>query len=850
MYPPSSHQDRPSVSLVLPAWNESDVIASAIDEAEAALREIADCYEIIVVDDGSTDDTSALVQQAARRNPSVKLLQHSPNQGYGAALRSGFAAASMDLVAFTDADCQFDLSELDRFLLLSKRYDIVCGYRIDRKDTPLRCLYSKGYNLLVRILLGTGVRDVDCALKMFRRDVAKDLRISGNGFLVNSELLVQAHRQGRSVVEVGVSHRPRTAGSSTVSIHHIPKVLTALARYWWNEAQFPGRAAVPTQSTRAPHRTFENPVPMRWLQIGLLLIAAIFMLTNLNYPLIDRDETRYAEIPREMIATGNWILPQLNFQTYYDKPPMLYWLCAISYKLFGVSEYSARLVSAFSALLTMAATMWFGSRNFGNRIGLLSGVVLMLSVGFAFSSRYLLLDGVLAFFTSMSLFTAYEAIKNRAIDASVSDLPLVRNTSLKREQGVSSYCQCNIGSSARQGQSPINLSWWLLSGVFVGLAFLTKGPLAIVLWLPPVFAMAWLSESFAKPRWWHYGLIALVTSAIALPWFTAVSIQDTHFVREFFVTHNFYRFTGGFHPKPLWYFVPVLLVAGHPWSFLTIPYTRFLFGRSETFRHQRPPLLGYLLLWTGWCLAFFSLSGCKLPTYLLPAAPALALMIGHYLDQLLHESSESNVYEFARFWSARSATATTCLAGVGFVAFVVVSQPNVSPSIYVWALLWAGLLVSSLLLLSDRHQAKFAWVSSAGVAFVFAVMVMHQLVPAYGRSQTLFGETSPLNEQLAMKSQPAMATIRHEFSEVPFYLGRGDIPNFADTDDDRIGKFVVDHPDCLLVVESRVTTEELDQQIPQGSLIQPIAKRGLAVIYQVSRRNGAPHVAWRKSVER
>ncbi|KAA5543716.1 glycosyltransferase family 2 protein [Roseiconus nitratireducens] len=231
--------DAPSISLVLPAWNEAEVIQTAIAEADAALRQVTGSYEIIVVDDGSTDETAAKVREAAATNSAIKLIQHSPNRGYGAALRTGFAAAEMERVVFTDADCQFDLNELDRFVLLSRDYEVVCGYRIDRKDTPLRCLYSKVYNLLVRCLLGTGVRDVDCALKMFHRDVVRDLPITGNGFLVNSEILVQTHRKGRRLVEVGVSHRPRTLGASTVSVKHIPKVLSELTRYWWNESKFP-----------------------------------------------------------------------------------------------------------------------------------------------------------------------------------------------------------------------------------------------------------------------------------------------------------------------------------------------------------------------------------------------------------------------------------------------------------------------------------------------------------------------------------------------------------------------------------------------------------------------------------
>ncbi len=808
-----------SFSLILPAWNECEIITTAIREADTALRGITDTYEIIVVDDGSTDGTAELVEQAAETNPSVKLVRHSPNQGYGAALRSGFAAASMDLVAFTDADCQFDLTELDRFMLLSQQYDVVCGYRIDRKDTALRCLYSRVYNIMVRTLLGTEVRDVDCAMKVFRRDVVKKLKITGGGFLVNSELIVQAKQQGRSLVEVGVTHRPRTAGESTVSIHHIPKVLASLARFWWNAVQFPassdsdieasavGAASNPAGTSPGWASRFDR---LTLMQMALLAIAALFMFTNLSYPLIDRDETRYAEIPREMLATGNWVLPQLNFQTYYDKPPLLYWLCAVSFQLFGISEFAARLVPAAAALSTMAATMWFGARNFSNRVGLLSGVVLMLSVGFAFTSRYLLLDGVLALFVSLSLFTAYEAIKT----------------------------------------SRLKMGWWVLSGVFVGLAFLTKGPLALVLWLPPVAAMAWLSDSFAKPKWWQYGVIGLVTSAIVVPWFVAVSFQDPSFVREFLVTHNVRRFAGEFHPKPIWYFIPVLLVAGHPWSFLTIPYARFLFGRSENVRRGRSPLNGYLLLWSGWVFAFFSVSSCKLPTYLLPAAPALALMIAHFLEQLLHESSESSNQWFARFWSARSATATTCLAGFGFVIFVVLTQSNVSVATYLWAMLWTSLLMSSLLLLNDRHQAKIAWITSSALAMLFAIMVMHHMVPSYSRSQTLFGDSSPLNEQLAIASEPAIATVKHEFSEVPFYLDRSNIRNFADVADARLSDFTRDNPVCLLVVEREVTAEDLRKRLPAGSQLTELGQRGPALIYRVNSPAGVPQIAHKAKVVR
>lgn len=133
--------------------------------------------------------------------------------------------------------------------------------------------------------------------------------------------------------------------------------------------------------------------------------------------------------------TGNWILPRLNFEPYYDKPPLLYWLCAISYTVFGVSESSARLAPALAGLLTLAATMWFGSRWFGRRTGLYSGIVLMLSAGFLFCSRYLLIDGLLTLLVTLALMTAYESIRG----------------------------------------DNVKTVWWLASAVLCGLAFLTKG---------------------------------------------------------------------------------------------------------------------------------------------------------------------------------------------------------------------------------------------------------------------------------------------------------------------------------------------------------------------------------------
>ena len=152
------------MSLVFPAYNEEAGIRQAVVEACNALEELTVDYEILVVDDGSRDDTAAIVAELAALLPRVRLLRHESNRGYGAALRTGFAAARFERVAFTDADCQFHLADLGRLLPLSDRYPVAVGWRQGRQDSWRRRFLSRGYNLLTRALLGHArVRDCDCA---------------------------------------------------------------------------------------------------------------------------------------------------------------------------------------------------------------------------------------------------------------------------------------------------------------------------------------------------------------------------------------------------------------------------------------------------------------------------------------------------------------------------------------------------------------------------------------------------------------------------------------------------------------------------------------------------------------
>jgi len=207
----------PSISLVMPAYNEADNIEPMVAEATPALEANADSYEIIIVDDGSADETAAVTRRIMETNAHVRLVEHPVNKGFGAAVFSGFTSAEKDWIFYTDADRQFVLSELERFVPYMDEADLIAGYRAPRRDPFMRVLYGKGWSALCTLMFGYTVRDVDCAFKLFRREIIEKLapQIASRGATFSIEWLVRAKRAGYRFVELPVTHRPRVAGSQT-----------------------------------------------------------------------------------------------------------------------------------------------------------------------------------------------------------------------------------------------------------------------------------------------------------------------------------------------------------------------------------------------------------------------------------------------------------------------------------------------------------------------------------------------------------------------------------------------------------------------------------------------------------
>ena len=238
----------PQLSLVMPAFNEEAGIAVVLDEYREVLGRLCARFEIVVVDDGSTDSTALRLAAARERVPELRVVTHGRNLGYAAAVARGLAAARFDPILYTDADGQFDLGDLEAaHALLGPEIDLVAGYRVDRADPWLRRFAAAGFNLLVRALLDIRARDVDCAFKLFRRRFFDSVSLASDGFLVDAEIYARARRAGLRIAQLPVRHRPRRAGRSTVRLAAVWtswRQLLALRRRLRDEARRDERADV------------------------------------------------------------------------------------------------------------------------------------------------------------------------------------------------------------------------------------------------------------------------------------------------------------------------------------------------------------------------------------------------------------------------------------------------------------------------------------------------------------------------------------------------------------------------------------------------------------------------------
>lgn len=337
-----------------------------------------------------------------------------------------------------------------------------------------------------------------------------------------------------------------------------------------------------------------------WLR-DLLILALVLGIPFLQYlggtPLIDPDEGRYAEIPREMLERGDLVTPTLNYVKYFEKPPLLYWINAASLKLFGLNEFAARLPSALCGLGTVLATYIIARRLYDRRVALLAAAILGTSAGFVMQSRIILTDMLLTFCLTACLGAFIVGATDRQ----------------------------------RRGGSPA----WYLFYLFSALAVLAKGLIGIVFPAGIIFFYLVMTSQWKLPGRMRLVPGILIFLAAVTPWFVLVCVRNPEFARFFFIHEHFERFTSSVHgrTKPFWFFLPVLAGTMLPWSFF-IPGAVWRGWRD---RHHPEGKAGiYLVIWSVLIFAFFSKSGSKLVPYILPIFPPLAIMIAQRFDAAMN----------------------------------------------------------------------------------------------------------------------------------------------------------------------------------------------------------------------
>lgn len=474
--------------------------------------------------------------------------------------------------------------------------------------------------------------------------------------------------------------------------------------------------------TEKPKPKTENRKPQDWpFLLGLALMGLVIFGYRLGAPgLMDPDEGRYAEIAREILALKDWLIPHLNLLPYLEKPPLVYWLTALSFGGLGETELAARLPAAVSALAGLFLTYGLGRAFWGPGAGFLSAVVLATCLGYVALGRILTLDMTFSLFLNLAVGLGYLAL-------------------------------------SREGPG-----LWPWAYLALGLAVLTKGPVAVVLagliWLLWVLYRKLPLKSLVSPGGW------LILGALSLPWFAWVGWRYPDFFRFFLLEHHLGRFlTPAIHPEPFYYYGPIILGLMLPWSFL-LPWVLACRGRLP----EPNPHRSFLLLWAAAVLVFFSLSRGKLVPYILPALLPLALLLGEALAGLLGPGRR---FLFADR-GLKISLLVWAVAGLGLavvyfwppapVARELVKLGNFSP-----------FLIMGLLVFALTPLAALCW-RQAGFLFLGALL-LSTLVPVGVETVSLRRSPRQIGQAVKAHWQPggALVGVNLYSQAVSFYSGQG-----------------------------------------------------------------------------
>ncbi len=475
-----------------------------------------------------------------------------------------------------------------------------------------------------------------------------------------------------------------------------------------------------------------------WTRIAFaaltLLVFVVLWFGNLEYRnLVDPDEGRYAEIPREMVVTGDWVTPRLNDLKYFEKPPLQYWATATFYRVFGVDEWVSRLWPALAGLAGIALVFVAGMRLYGRRAGTLAATILAGMVAYVLFAHALTLDMGLTLFQCAAVLGIAVALRD--------------------------------GASQRETRA-----WMLGAWVAAAAAVLSKGLVGILLPAVTVGAYVAIHRDFALLRRLHARAGIVLFLLLCAPWFVIVSERNPEFARFFFWHEHFERFLLPNHHRPgaWWYFLPVLAVGVMPWLGV-LGWSAPRWWKSDAGARFKPTR--FLALWCAIVLVFFSASSSKLPPYILPAFPVLALLTGAQIDSVKPRTLAILLAVFAipvvlLTWIVPIEAAHRIhLAGVATYAQRFIPWVEEAG----WALA-AGLLAAGVIAWRGRRGAAVATAAFASLVAVTLAMTGHQsMAPVYS-AETSFERMRDMYGDVP-RDVPFFSVGMYD-QTMPFELGR------------------------------------------------------------------------------
>ncbi len=502
-----------------------------------------------------------------------------------------------------------------------------------------------------------------------------------------------------------------------------------------------------------------------YLLAGLLILSSLTLFFGINrLALIGPDEPRYAEVAREMFATGDYITPRLCGCPWFEKPALLYWMAAGAYHLFGVGEFAARFPAAFSALalaLFLCFALW---RCASPRFGLIVSLVLATS----------------------GLFIGYAHACN-------PDMLLTATMGLALVAGYMSTLE-----SGR-----VRTGYWALCWAGIGAAMLAKGLIGIVLPVAIFGLYLLLSGRLSRTRWWHWPAGLAISVAVASVWYLPVTLSNGwDFINEFFIKHHFRRYlTNEYgHPQPVYFYLFIVFAGALPWTFFLIP----ALGRLRALaprKCERDSLLLLAWLWVAVPLVFFSFSRSKLPGYILPVFPAMAIILG---------------VEVERFWQGERSKSLKAGAGLTALMLILIGaafiwylkKEAINPTGLENALCWLPLavgLIAAAMLVSARRRAFVVGTTVVISSLIFSSSIL--LFPALENELSL----KSLSLQAAAALQPGEKIafyVKKEFAPVFYAEGRvvcgvGDDNVLNALDPTLLAEALQVHPGLIVITPTR-----------------------------------------------